>query len=64
MQQLEDHKQLGGSRKGLGGARKLLKKYNTLKEKGAFNIQTKIKRVMEKRQKLGGFKQKEKKVKK
>ena len=62
---MEDHKHLGSTRNVQSGARKLLKKYNSLKEKGAFNIQTKIKRVMEKRQKLGGFQQKkEKKVKK
>lgn len=45
--------------------RKLLKKYNHLKEKGAFSVSLKIKRTMEKRHKLGTLKlKKDKKDKK
>ena len=47
-------------------SRKLLKKYSSLKEKGAFNVATKLKRVLEKKHlKLGVKKdKKEKKEKK
>ena len=45
--------------------KKLLKKYNHLKEKGAFSVSLKIKRTMEKRHKLGTLKlKKDKKDKK
>ena len=44
--------------------RKLLKKYNHLKEKGAFSVGVKIKRALEKGHKLGSRKDKKQKKEK